>query len=336
MRKIYCHFILVGCLVAMLCGCEFRPLEDPGMRTKVNVIVNVDSVKNVTCDIYNEKIPVPEIYPDAMHVLFYDEKEDYFVSESFITGKIQDTENDCMMYGDVNILPGTYKMLIYTFGGVDTDVLSYRSWSQIRAQAKLEEEFVQRQYEARVGEDGWNAGMVSRMPEHIVVARNEREVVPYHAGEHTIIAEATTVVDSYYLQVKIEGLEFVKEAKAYLSGMASGNLLATDTKVESPEAIIHIPLLKSDDQGVPVICNVFNTFGRNQEAVNELRVTFDLTTIEGNVVSHTFDITELFHSEACIKHNWLLLDETIKVEADAGGFKPGVGEWEEENHNVYF
>ena len=320
----------------MLCGCEFRPLEDPGMRTKVNVIVNVDSVKNITCDIYNDKIPVPEIFPDAMHLLFYNCDGNFLVSESFITTKVQNTDKDCMMYGEVNILPDTYKMLACTFGSVDTDVLNYRNWSTIQAQAKVEEDYVQREYDACRAEDSRNAGLVSRMPEHIVVARNEREVIPYHKGEYTIVTEATTVVDSYYLQVKVEGLEYVSGAKAYLSGMASGNLLATDTKVESPEAIIHIPLLKSDDQGVPVVCNVFNTFGRNLEAVNELSVTFDLTTIEGKVVSRSFDITDLFHSEACINHHWLLLDETIKVEADGGGFKPGVGEWDEENHNMFF
>ena len=335
MKRIY-FYIWVATLVAVLSGCEFRPLEEPGLRTKINIVVNVDSVKNVTCDIYNEKIPVPEVFPDAMNVIFYDEKEDYAISEFFITGKIQKTDKDCMMYGEVNMMPGTYKMLAYTLATIDTDILNNKSWSHIEAKSKMEDEYVQREYKARMAEDSRNAGMVSRMPEHIVVARNEKEMIPYHKGEYTIITEATTVVDSYYLQVKVEGLEYVKGAKAYLSGMASGNLLATNTKVESPEAIIHIPLLKSDDNGVPVVCNVFNTFGRNLEAVNELSVTFDLTTIEGKVISRKFDITDLFHSEACINHHWLLLNETIKVEADAGGFKPGVGEWEEENHNVYF
>lgn len=335
MKRMYLN-IWVAALVVMLCGCEFRPLEEPGFGTEVNVTVNVEAVMNVTCDIYNEKIPVPEIFPDAMHVVFYDENEDYAVSESFITGKMQETDNSCMMHGKINVQPGTYKMLAYTLGTVDTEVVNYRSWSNIQAKAKMEGEYIQQEYNARLAEEGRAAGVVSRMPEHIVVARNEKEFIPYHAGEHTIKAHAATVVESYYLQVKVEGLEYVKGAKAYLSGMASGNLLATDTKIESPAAILHIPLLKSTDQGVPVLCNVFNTFGRNQEAVNELSVTFDLTTIEGNVVSRTFDITDLFHSEACIKHHWLLVDEVIKVEADGGGFKPGVGEWEEEDHDVFF
>lgn len=334
MRRI-CLNIWLASLVAMLWGCEFRPLEEPGLRTEVNVAVNVETVMNVTCDIYNERIPVPEIFPDAMHVLFFDEKEDYLVSESFITGKIQGEDKECMMHGKVNIMPGTYKMLVYTLGTIDTDVLNYRSWSNIAARAKTEDEYVQQEYNTHRAEGGRASGVVSRMPEHIVVARNEKEVIPNHVGEHTIKAEATTVVETYYLQVKVEGLEYVSGAKAYLSGMASGNLLATNTKVESPEATIHIPLLKSTDEGVPVLCNVFNTFGRNQDAVNELSVTFDLTTVEGKVVSHTFDISDLFHSEACIKHHWLLLEETIKVDAESGGFKPGVGEWKEEDHNVF-
>ena len=63
MKRMYLN-IWVTALVMMLCGCEFRPLEEPGFGTEVNVTVNVEAVLNVTCDIYNEKIPVPEIFPD--------------------------------------------------------------------------------------------------------------------------------------------------------------------------------------------------------------------------------------------------------------------------------
>ena len=55
--KRMCFNIWVIALAALLWGCEFRPLEEPGFATEVNVTVNVEAVMNVTCDIYNEKIP---------------------------------------------------------------------------------------------------------------------------------------------------------------------------------------------------------------------------------------------------------------------------------------
>ena len=180
MKRI-CFNMWVTSLAVLLWGCEVRPLEEPGFGTEVNVAVNVEAVMNVNCDIYNEKIPVPEILPDAMHVIFYDEHEDYAISESFITGKMQETDDGCVMHGKIFIEPGTYKMLAYTLGAVDTDVLNYRSWSNIQAKAQAEDEYVQREYNARLAEEGRSASVVSRMPEHIVVARNEKEVIPYHA-----------------------------------------------------------------------------------------------------------------------------------------------------------
>ena len=64
--------VMLGLLA--LGGCHRRPLEDPADYTAIRVKVNVKGILNVTCDVYNEKIPVPKIEPDAMHVIFFDEK----------------------------------------------------------------------------------------------------------------------------------------------------------------------------------------------------------------------------------------------------------------------
>ena len=38
-------------------GCIRRPLEDPDFSTRIQVKVNISAIANVTCDVYNEKIP---------------------------------------------------------------------------------------------------------------------------------------------------------------------------------------------------------------------------------------------------------------------------------------
>lgn len=53
-------------------SCHRRPLEDPANNTTLRVAVNIKAIMNITCDIYNEKIPVPTIEPEMMRVLFYD------------------------------------------------------------------------------------------------------------------------------------------------------------------------------------------------------------------------------------------------------------------------
>ena len=94
---------------------------------------------------------------------------------------------------------------------------------------------------------------------------------------------------------------------------------------------------KSDDKGKNVICAVFNTFGRIPESDNNFEVTFDLAVKGGTSVRKTFDISNLFLTENAVKHHWLLLEDTIKVEPpkDLGGaFEPKVDDWEDEQKDI--
>ena len=101
--------------------------------------------------------------------------------------------------------------------------------------------------------------------------------------------------------------------------MASGNLLSERRPINEPESVLYFDMEKSDDKGEPVICAVFNTFGRIEDSTNNLSVTFDVITVDGRNETHTFDITALFHTEECRKYHWLLLEERITVGKPEGG-----------------
>ena len=177
-------------------------------------------------------------------------------------------------------------------------------------------------------------------PDHLTVAQLELETVPYHDGVHVIEAEATTVVETWYLQIKVEGLEYVSSAEAFLSGMA-GSTGISDSVDGEEDNTVYFTLRKGDDDGVPVICNIFNTFGRLPDSRNHLKVTFDIRTVDGRNETREFDITDLFSTEAALEHNWLLMEETITIDPPAppepgegGGFQPGVDDWEDEDHDI--
>lgn len=330
---------LLFLFVTMVLGsCEFRPLEEPNRGVKINVNVNVRAVANVTTHIYNEKIPVPDIHPDAMHVVFYEEGGDRMVSEAFITGKALGEDGSCVMTGYANVLPGTYRMVVYSFGTFYSYVNDCNSWSRINARALQASEAIRNRYNTSVMPMARSEAIVTYTPDHVVVASNPEEKIPFYSGSYTIHAEATTVVETYYLQIKVDGLQYVSSARAYLSGMASGNLLSERRPIHEPESVLYFDMEKGDDKGEPVICAVFNTFGRIEDSTNNLSVTFDVITVDGRNETHTFDITGLFHTEECRKYHWLLLEERIKIDAPdgSGGFKPGVSDWEDDNHKVNF
>lgn len=333
MRKLK-NILFAISLLLIAAACERRPLVDMEDHTRIRVKVNINAVANVTCDVYNEKIPLPKIEPQAMHVLFFDQKTEKVAAESFINNVSYDSEGNRMLDGHIAIAPGNYKMLIYDFGTESTVVTDYYNWQEVYAYTNELSPALKQSFASKAGEDAY----LVYEPDHLVVAKNDNEHIPYHDGIHTIEAEAKSVVESYYLQINVKGLEYVSGAQAILSGMVNGNKLSSDTKIVAPEATIWFDLEKSDDKGTPVICTVFNTFGRIDKSTNKLDVTFDIKTHDGRVIQETFDISHLFSTPECIEHHWLLLDETIEIApplSSGGGFNPEIGDWDEEHHDIY-
>ena len=329
--------LIITTLLLTLASCVRRPLEDPDFSTRIDVKVDITAVANVTCDIYNEKIPIPAIESEVMRVLFFDQYRDKLLGESFISDISTDPETGAMsIHGDISILPGTYRMMIYTFGTESTLISDYDSWESGRAYTDPLSEAALRALSLKSSDDQ----RICYQPDHLLVASSSEETIPYHAGVYTIKAKAASIVQTYYLQVKVDGLEYVSSAMATLSSMAPSATLSTGKMDTENPVTIYIPLQKSDDEGEPIICNTFNTFGRIPESTNELKVTFDIKTVDGRIITRDFDISDLFLSEACLEHHWLLLEEHIEVPPPespgpgGGGFDPSVDDWENESHEI--
>lgn len=323
----------VLCALSLATSCHRRPLEDPSELTRVKVIINTDSIKNVTSDIYNDKIERQTIEPEAMHALFFKKDNDDVVSETFITNITTEPDGRRALTGDVYLPKGEYRMLIYDYGTEETIVKDFYHYSEALAYTDEAPYTVKSRFPTKTGE---TVGILNE-PDHLMVSSNNSEVIPYHKDVHTIITEANTVVESWYIQIKVDGLKYVSSSQAVLSGLVSSNLIASNTRIDSPEASVWFKLQKSDDNGVPVICAIFNTFGRIPESTNNLTVSFNIITTDGRVVKCEYDISDLFLSENAIKHQWLLLEDTIHIDPppQKGGFEPSVEDWEEENREIY-
>lgn len=326
-----------GFAALLLCSCNFRPLEVNKFDTRIEVEVNIQAIANVTCDVYNEKIPLPKIESEVFRVLFFDTQQDRLLSDTFIYDSYTDPETGSLgIRGDISILPGDYRMMIYTFGTESTIVGEYDSWDKAYAYTSPLSEYELKTLALKGVQDE----TINHQPDHLLLASSELETIPYHSGLYTITAQAKSIVESYYLQVKVEGLEYVASARAVLTSMVPSAMLSSGERDYDNPSSIYIELTKSDDRGDAVVCNVFNTFGRIPESENKLSVTFDLHTVDGRTVQKEYDISDLFLSEECINHHWLLIEDTIVVPppetppSSGGGFDPVVGDWEREEHEI--
>lgn len=333
-ERLFQAAVALAMLVSLPCGCERRPLMDPGEGARVRLVINTDNIQNVTCDVYNPDVPVPEFDLEMMHVLLYDESGERIVSEQYVSDH-EGNEGDGKVFRSlIGVLPGEYRLLAHNFGTEAAVVEDWHSASSARVRSTAVPEKVSQVYNSRAGEDG----TVIYEPEHVFVA-SEPVRIPYHEGVYTVTADAFSLVESWYVQIRVDGLRFVNGAQAFLSGMSSANFIASDSRVDDPQATVWFPMLKSTDKGEDVICAVFNTFGRIGGASNDLRITFGLRTRDGGLLMKEFDISHLFDTENARLHHWLLLDEVIEVEDPRGpegdgGFDPSVGDWDEEHREI--
>lgn len=327
MTKIFAVAVLLS-----LCSCHRRPLEDPENSVELKILIDVDNIRNVTCGIYNPELPLPDIEPDMMHALLYDDEGRQIVAELYISGKEVNAEGRTVFRSTLQAAPGKYRLLAYNFGTEAAVVENLGSPSTAMARSTVVPDRLSKHYLGKAEGDE----QVIYEPEHIMVS-SEAVEIPYHTDVHTVEVRASTVVETWYVQIKVDGLQWVTGAQAFLSGMASGNFIAENNRIVDPQATVWFPMVKGTDDGDDVICAIFNTFGHVDDSDNDLSVTFSLNTTDGKTVMHEFDISQLFETENAIKHNWLLLDETIVIEEPekkGGGFDPAVGDWEEEHRDI--
>ena len=129
-------------------------------------------------------------------------------------------------------------------------------------------------------------------PEHLLVA-NEKDVrISPHDSLVVVHTEASTVVDTYYLQVRVKGLQFASTATAVISGLSPSNHIGTNERTIDPTAAVVFEMQKGQDLSLDgdnkdVLCAVFNTFGKIHEVASNLYVTFNVYDTAGNLQQYT-------------------------------------------------
>lgn len=354
--------VTAGAILAMTSvSCNFRPLIDPDNDLIVDVAINMEGLSNVTCDIYNENIQPPEINTDMMHVMFYNPDTDKLSAETYISDSHMETDENGnevkVVTGKINIRPGNYKLLIYNFDTESTLIRNHDNFNEVEAYTENVPESLKKLYleaieaaKSSAGNGGTKAGddddEIKNMvfePDILMVAKNENEEIPYHTGIHTIKTDASSIVESYYLQIKVDGLKYVSTAHAVLTGVYGSNKFGREDG-RIPGYSLYFSLNKAQsprDDNADVLCCVFNTFGKIPDELNDLYVVFDVKTSYGTTQTHAFEISKKFLEPDCINHKWILIEETIKVEpppggddTGGGGFDPVIEDWEEEIHDV--
>ena len=344
MSKRIIRLALAAIILASAFSCIRRPLEDMIEQVAIRVDVNVKTVANVTCDVYNENIPVPSVNTDMMRVMVYDPGTKNLLTQSFISNKTIEN-GDQVLSGMLNISYGNYDFLIYNFDTPNTQVTGENSEESILGYTSEIPEAMRTRYLGTKASDYENVH-INYEPDHLLVAREHNLRVSPRDTLIVIKTTAQTIIDTYYIQIHVEGMQYASSATAIINGLSPSNHFGLNERTEDPTAAVCFDMVKSTDFRLPgenkdVLCAVFNTFGKIPEATSNLHVTFNVIDVAGNLQQRDINLDTVFKSQDAIEHHWLLIDETWVIQkpddsqqTGGGGFKPVVDDWEEEQADI--
>lgn len=320
MRK---SFLLIALLLAFT-ACQYKELcYDHQHQTEYNLslILKLNLDLDVELDVSDEAHTKIEM-PEYMKVCFYDP----------LSGALSQTAMVGPEGGLIQIAPGKYNMVVYSFGTEWTWIRGENNIDSLEAYTSDITALKTRQLQQIIQEGKYDApGPIIYTPDHLIVAREEIEIPAYSLTPQvdTISTKASTVVETYGFEVtNITGIEYIASVDAFVTNQARSTFFARGEKNPSP-ATIYFPLEVDREKGI--LKTTFNTFGK-LPGESDAYLHILLTDTKGNVMTVTEDITEQFENSDHI----IEIDEPIDIPKpeEGGGIDPTVEEWDEENIDI--
>ena len=359
MKRLTTIFLILAAV--LLWACEFRPLLEQSNTHYVRVYID-EEIKNVTTGFYNEDNVRP-VYksPGILRITLADQVTGRVVSERFLRN-IGHDENGKYYDGYIAAEPGYYSLMVYNFDMETTRVLDINYHHKAKAYTNEIATHLKTRIPSRA-----NASAATKTkgydkvvydPDHLFRVGTSDVYIPYTDYVDTLRSpdgtyfRAESMIKSYFLQVRVVGMEYASSSVGLVTGVAgSGWLHSGEMDVEDPVTVYFDMLpghdsaagvVKGDEDGVVTVYTTFNTFGKIAEMESELEITFDFLTIYGEPYSETIDITDLFSTRDAIENHWLLIDHTIEIPEPpdvpggngGGGFSPSVGDWNDINTEI--
>lgn len=333
-------------LITLLGSCDHRELVEPtGNVHYIRVYID-EQIKNVTCGFYRDSIERPEYKrPTVLRAVLANPLSGKVVSERFLQTKGED-ERGYYLEGYLNAPPGDYHLMVYNFATETILIRNEDNYYQMEGYTYQIPDYL-RSGSIRSGVDAkGNSRAIHYEPDLFFLFTEENikieesmqvDTLRTAVGDHFM---AHTCTKSYYLQIRVKGIEHVSSVVATLTGMGQNVVLNTAVIGGNKDVGLYIPMHKAtfDASAEKVLYATFNTFGKLPNVSSLLQVDFDFMTVDGRSVTESIDITSMFETDQVLLNQWILIDKEIVIDpppvSEGGGFQPNVGEWEEENLEI--
>ncbi len=340
MKRFLSYVTMAAVLLIFSAGCRRIPLYD--RSTRVDIIIDLDreldhnivmSVDKPLEKIYTDKIE--GVVPNYYEVLVYDTVTNDLISSNIVGEK----------GGSLSIFPGSYHLVIYSFGTESTQLKDLHNRNTANAfttditaskgeiiKSKINESA--REYVSK----GYEDDPIINEPDHLYTSNEMDVTIDAFIGEEqtvTIRTTVSTILDVYSLEVlNIKGAENIEKVEAFVTGQILSNYFGRPERDSSP-ATVYVDM--SVDVENSRLYTVFNTFGKLPGEQNQIFLDITVTDSGGGQYRYIYDVTDQFDDPGNEDHQLLIDGEIIdipKAEHGGGGFRPEIDEWEREDIDV--
>ncbi len=268
--------VLLSLVLAVLTsGCHRRPLVDPQMTHYVRVYID-EELKNITTGFYNPDHAHPAYRtPEIMRVMLYD-ASGRVASERYLRNVGRD-QRGVYYDGYIYAMPGDYTLVAYNFNTESTLVGGESSLWDAKAYTNEIAMHLRSRLSSRNSESHerivYDADPLFVARSRVHVGYGDTEGLRTPDGKWFV---ARSVVDAYYVQIRIRNVRYVSSTVALLSGMAGSVGLAKGSVDASDEVTVYFEMLRSNvvvEDDTAVVYATFGTFGKLPDKSNKLELS---------------------------------------------------------------
>ena len=234
--------------------------------------------------------------------------------------------------GGMYVQEGVYDLLLYTTDFNELDANFFRGMDK----KETAETHTRQTYVDETLADAIEMNIVEPDPTFSLL---REEVVVYHGDEDNIVeVEFVQKSFKYYLTIKAKGLQNIHTATMQISGMYTTAFLTNEehrlneSGTQSLDmTIIRYPQDSSEELGKGELYGEFWSFGPNQreDIVNSITLYF----VNGDVIVMKLkDLTSQI--KTLTRGGEIIVEEVLEIKGPAGGFQPGVGDWNESDVEI--
>ncbi|MBQ8423819.1 MAG: DUF5119 domain-containing protein [Coprobacter sp.] len=333
------HTILLLGMVGVLLSCEHRPLLDPYNVHYIRVYID-EQIKNVTYGFYDESRNRPTYErPRILRIVLTEPVTGNIVTERYLQSTGED-ERGYYIDGYIAAKEGEYNLMVYNFDTEKTFVRNDRQFYDMTAYTSSVSNGYY-QYFPTVSSQ-LAEPEIRYIPDHFFLVSCQPIEIQKNVAIDTLRTNegdfftAAPLTLSYYLQIRIKGLEYVSSAVSLLSGMA-GSATLYDRRMVADDAVslfftmeyTDVKRSRDADCSSAVLYTTFNTFGKLPDEPTIYTLNLEFMRTDGTTQVETIDITSMFDTPLVRDERWILLEHEIEIAPplDGGGMTPDVEEW---------